>query len=313
MDPRSLQTGESIELTKESYAGYGLEANYRQLQLELGYDSGTRVSSGITRVGPSTLRIYVGDEDFVRAATSLGVNFKGVNVGINNSMDLSHGKLHSIDVNIGTPEGWAAYQDFLTTGRLPRSTGAALFNRTTADVIDYSGNSDIGAEAGGFGGSLPLHSTEGHVTTTHNPDGSVTTVVSARYDDTGVAKTTTTDGHGHVTGTTRSLLLHDVDPSLIAGLYNVVGQTPPADPGHDLRLDFTEAQLRQLQQYARNVADGPHGHLVDMLLEAKTPDDMLVALYHGGIDADHVLAELDGLMSPQHAKALPGTPVRPSC
>ena len=65
VDPRTIQAGESVELSQEFYAGHDIEASYRALQLELGYEEGTRVSAGVSRVSPSTVRIYVGDEDFV--------------------------------------------------------------------------------------------------------------------------------------------------------------------------------------------------------------------------------------------------------
>jgi hypothetical protein len=66
VDPRTIRASESVELSEEFYAGHNLEASYRALQLELGYEEGTRVSAGVARVSPSTVRIHVGDEDFVR-------------------------------------------------------------------------------------------------------------------------------------------------------------------------------------------------------------------------------------------------------
>ena len=73
IDPRTIRAGESVELSQEFYAGNGQKASYRGLQLELGYDEGKRVSAGVSRVNPNTLRVYVGDEDFVRNALSLGI------------------------------------------------------------------------------------------------------------------------------------------------------------------------------------------------------------------------------------------------
>jgi hypothetical protein len=169
-------------------------------------------------------------------------------------------------------------------------------------------------------------------------------VVLARYNDTGLAVTTRTDAAGNVS-TTRSLLLHDVDPSQIAGLYQLTGSQPPSDPGHDLRLDFTEPQLRRLQQYALDsLADrieqsqgkrptnaqiqqslrDNHGvikfdgveygftGLDEMLAEAQTPNDMLIALYHGGAAASSTLENLERLIF-DHTHHLPATIVNPSC
>src|SRR5215211_221321 len=47
IDPRTIQAGESVELSQEFYAGNGQKGSYRALQLELGYDEGKRVSAGV--------------------------------------------------------------------------------------------------------------------------------------------------------------------------------------------------------------------------------------------------------------------------
>ena len=96
-----------------------------------------------------------------------------------------------------------------------------------------------------------MNDSEGRFTETHNADGTTDTTGFARYGDVGVAVTTKKDAGGHVIGTpTRSLLLEGVDDSLVDGLYQVTGKTPPADPGGNVRLDFTEGQLEQLRQAA---------------------------------------------------------------
>ena len=82
IDPRTIQAGESVELSQEFYAGHDIEASYRALQLELGYEEGTRVSAGVSRVSPSTVRVYVGDEDFVRNALSVGVGNDAAGVAL---------------------------------------------------------------------------------------------------------------------------------------------------------------------------------------------------------------------------------------
>ena len=89
------------------------------------------------------------------------------------------------------------------------------------------------------------------MTETHNADGTTDTTGFARYGDVGIAVTTKKDADGNVVGTpTRSLLLEGVDDSYVKGIYELTGKTPPSDPGRDLRLDFTEAQLEQLRQPA---------------------------------------------------------------
>ena len=59
---------------------------------------------------PSTVRIYVGDKDFVRNALSLGVGNGAAGVALAAGAELSDGKLHSVDMDISTAAGWKAYQ-----------------------------------------------------------------------------------------------------------------------------------------------------------------------------------------------------------
>ena len=91
VDPTTIADGESVLLSEEYYAGLGLSGSYRALQASLGYDRGTRVSSGVQRVNPTTVRVLVGDEDFVRQTLSLGVGIDGASVSIGSSEQLERG------------------------------------------------------------------------------------------------------------------------------------------------------------------------------------------------------------------------------
>ena len=173
VDPQSLHVGEAVQLNEDYYAGPNLKANYKALQVEMGYDSGPpRVVSGVKRIDTNTVRLYVGDEDFVREALKLGVKAGDFSIGLGNTKDLSDGKLHSIDFDISGNAGWNAYQQFLKTGNLPHAGAAGTFNQTHASTIRYTDTTEIQAKLGGiqFGGQV--NSSEGRVTSTHNPDGS---------------------------------------------------------------------------------------------------------------------------------------------
>src|SRR4051812_20721391 len=150
VDPRTIKANESVELTKEWYKGTGQTASYRNLQLEMGYDEGKRVSSGVQRVGPSTLRVMVGDEEFVRQALKLGVNVGVASFAIGNSKELSGGKLHAVDINIGTKQGWKTYQSFLQSGKLPGAGAPGASNPTNAYTIEYSDATSLEANLGPF-------------------------------------------------------------------------------------------------------------------------------------------------------------------
>src|SRR5262249_22473850 len=119
VDPQSLHVGESVQLNKDFFDGQNLKANYRALQVEMGYDTGHRVSSGVKRIDANTVRLYVGDEDFVREALRRAVRAADSSTGLGNRRELSAGKLPSIDFATSATAAWNASQQFLETGKLP--------------------------------------------------------------------------------------------------------------------------------------------------------------------------------------------------
>jgi Flp pilus assembly pilin Flp len=326
VDPTTIHNGESVQLTEDFYAGVNAKGSYRALQVEMGYDEGHRVSSGVKRISPTTVRVLVGDSDFVKQALKLGVGYKDVALSLGNTKDLANGKLHAVDIDVSNQAGWDAYQAFLGSGKLPKEGTPGTVNPTKAETLVYTDVTSIEAKLGGLKLGGRVGDSEGRVTETTNADGTVDRVAFARYRDVGLAVTTKTDKDGNVIGTpTRSLLLEDVDPSLTGGIYQATGKTPPSDPGRNIRLDFTEPQLEQLRQVALNrladkVAmngrrpstdeiaqslrdnhgivkiDGVEyafGGVESLLGEASTPEEALMALYHGGASSGAVAEALE--------------------
>ena len=249
IDPRTIQAGESVELSQEFYAGHDIEASYRALQLELGYEEGTRVSAGVSRVSPSTVRVYVGDEDFVRNALSVGVGNDAAGVALAAGAELSDGKLHSVDIDISTNAGWQAYQSFLKSGRLPREGAAGTSDPTKSDVFEFTDSTSLEAHVGNLsiGGVLAESGATG-VETTH-ADGSVDGTFTAHFNDAGVAVTTHSEPGGEPEPTRYSLLLENVSGDTIDLYEHVTGQ-PLAHNDGNVRFDFTPQDFTEIQEQA---------------------------------------------------------------
>jgi hypothetical protein len=340
VDPTTIKAGESVQLSEDFYAGINAKGSYRALQLELGYDTGHRVSSGVKRISPTTVRVMVGDSDFVRSALKLGVGYKDVAVSLGNSKDLADGKLHAVDIDISNQAGWDAYQAFLASGKLPKEGAPGTLNPTKAETVVYTDVTSLEAKLGGLKLGGRVNDSEGRFTQTHNADGTTDTTGFARYGDVGIAVSTKKDADGDVVGTpTRSLLLEGVDDSYVKAFYELAGKTPPSDPGGNLRLDFTESDLESLRQIALNrladhVAmngkrpsteeierslrenhglvkyDGvtyDFGGVESLLGAAATPEDALIALYHGGASAG-AIAEMLEIMLLDHPLDLVNEP-----
>jgi len=348
VDPRSLAKGEAIQLNEDYFAGIKAKGTYREYQIELGYDTGRRVSSGIKRMDAHTMRVMVGDEDFVKQALKLGIKVGDFSASLGNTKELSDGKLHSIDIDISTEAGWNAYQRFITSGKLPEPGSAGTKEPTKAETVRYTDTTELEAKLGGLTLGGRGSSSEGRWVSAENlATGTTTHSTNARYNDTSLTYSFEEDANGNPTGTPRySLMLHDVHDSYIPMLYDRMGQKPPAgDPPKDLRIDFTEAELRELQELAltrigermsmdgderptndeiRRAMQGDGTFEIDGatyaltglqsgLASAKDPFEMLAALYRAGFNSPNMVIEDLAHLVAGSQYEFPGTINQPTC
>jgi hypothetical protein len=283
----------------------------------------------------------------VRSALKLGVDLKVAAVALGNTKELASGRLHAVDIDISSAAGWDAYQAFLQSGKLPRNGAPGTANQTRAETVKYTDTTRLEAKfgpvtVGGRGGS-----SEGRWTHTRNADGSADDVELVRYNGTSFAISTHRDASGRQVGApTYSLLLHDLHESYIPGLYDRTGQPPPAHAGRDVRLDFSEAQLRRLQhialekladkvalnrdgrptpeEIARSLRENhgvveykgvsySFGGLETELGRARDTRDILLALYRSGFMSPNSVVEDLSLQLAGKQRDLPATIKSPSC
>jgi hypothetical protein len=254
IDPRTIRPGESVQLSEEFYTGHNLQAEYRALQVQLGYEEGRRVSSGVTRLNDNTVRIYVGDEDFVRNALALGIGGKGAKISIGNTKELSDGKLHAIDVDISSVEGWNAYQQFVGTGKLPDSGTPGTSNPANSKTLKYTDSTKVEGELGPIKVGGLLGDSEGNLTETTYADGSVETSLTGRYNDVGIEIVRKVDKDGNPIGQpTYAINAEGVNENAYAGWRKAQGYSGDdlkLPPGGNVRLEFTEGDLLGIQNQA---------------------------------------------------------------
>lgn len=329
LDPRTLGTGEGIEMSEKYYAGLNLSGNYRALQASMGFEKGRKLSTGVRRMDAGTVRIYVGDSDYVKNALTLGVSAKNAKLYLGNDTTFSQGKLRAIDLDVSTPQGWAAYQAFARTGKLPKTGTAGSTNPTSSETAEITSVSKLGAEIGNLDASVTLGDSEGHLTMTHNPDGSTTKSVDSRYRNVGLQVVRTTDANGNETGSpTFALNFKGVDSHVLQAYQQVNGLPQNAVKDGNLRLQYTADELAAIRNQAadhirwqfeqnrgdvpsredilRQMAGNPYAAVKNAdgvqispnpldarLAAAKSPEDTLVALYDTG--SGNASSAVDGL------------------
>ncbi len=318
LDPTSIGRGENIQMSEEFYASVGLSREYHALQVDFGYDKGRRVSSGVTRIDDNKVRVYVGDENFVRDALAFGVGHGDAHLSVGFNQELSDGKLKAVDIDIRTPEGWNAYQQFISTGHLPESGTRGVSNPTDSTTTRFSDSATLEAQLGQFQLGGQFKDAEGNLVDTRNADGSRKQSFSIRYNDVGLEVTAKQDAHGKPVGDrTYALNLEGVRPDVYSNFQRLNANDPTPPPDGNARFDFTRSDLMGIRQQAletiaaqmenefgvhprpsaQEVADildrnhgkiiygphnaefSPHPPAVEMLANMRTPEEVLEALY----------------------------------
>lgn len=245
LDPRSMQPGEAVQMSQEFYAHAGLDADYRAMQASLGYDRGRRVSAGATRIDGKTMRVYAGDEDFVRNALSLGAG--GVSVGF--GQELAEGKLRAVDIDVTTPGGWAAYQNFALSGRVPAKGAAGTTDPTTAITHKASQSASIEAQFGSAKLGALLSDSEGNYQQTRHEDGRIEHDLTIRHDDVGLAVKVLKTANG-AEQRSYALNLQHVEPDVYENFQKLnFGDAKPPEGGN-MRMEFSGDQLMGIRRQA---------------------------------------------------------------
>lgn len=297
VDPRSLEEGESLEMSREDYQGNGQRANYRLLQLQLGHTDGRRVSSGVQHLEDDQVRIYVGDEQVVENALALGVGNDDFGAAVGLSNEYADGRLRTTDLDVSSRRGWNRYQAFITTGRLPSSPGRGVVDSTTSGTFDWSGDRTLEARIGPvtLGGTWKPF--DGSVTNTLHMNGRRERTMTYRDGEITTVRSMTHRPGRHWRAGRLSLMLQDADGDTIAGLLENRGRSAEVDEDQSVMLDFTPAELNavrhnaieQLSELSRYGDEPLSEYEVDELMRGN-PDAYLPGVVGGGNHYQRALA-----------------------
>jgi hypothetical protein len=328
-DPRSIPQGSSIILNKDAYKGVDGGVTYHNITAELGYKDGRRVSSAVQRVDGNTVRITVGDTDFVENTLGVKVGTDDVNAGISIGNGFQDGKARSVDLDISTPEGWQAYQNFIGAGTLPAQGAAGTSNPTTS-TSDTSTHTDSGTiKIGPIGGTSGGTTVTGQIVETKHPDGSSETTAFSRRGDVVAATEYDRDASGNIIGEHYALQMENVDHDYVGGYQQVSGHSGEDGSNRDLTLNYSAPDLTAMSNDAADqilagqrgmngspfedggtrdqlrayLADNPDGaglaptggvtgqFILAAMARAKEPSDVLVALQNSGLGSSTGVAE----------------------
>ncbi|HYH99446.1 hypothetical protein [Hyalangium sp.] len=179
-NPDTMPAGSSVLLNSTDFQNTGFEASYRNLKLETNVSHEQGLSVAVEKTGANTVRVTAGPTEAVQNSFKLGLNLGPASAHIGNTARLDQFKLKTAEFDLSTDTGRAAYNAFLTTGKLPTQNGNGISNVATVEKIQYNSTTSAGASLGPLSGSVDLANSNLNIVKTTYPDGSVDQVTDAK-------------------------------------------------------------------------------------------------------------------------------------
>ena len=328
LDPLSMPPGTSVLMRGQTLEGSTFEANYKAFTIGGTHTELSGQGFGITRGEGSIVEVYSGPIETVENSAFLGLGRQGsLAVGIGSELSMETRELQIARIDLSTAEGQAAYQAFISGGRVPEWSPPGVQQSGTTEIFSHEYASFIGLQVGGLslGGSSDANGT---ITQTTWADGTVeyaNTYTSAGGVTTEVRGTLGSDGNLDPATAQYTIVRANLDPVLASYLnasYNTDQVNRPFDGAQHAQMQFTGAQLMEMRDRAREsvVALQGQGKLDNLdsgvetpwwaetqerLAVCDTPDEVFAVLsddMHGGTVIEDLLS-----MSFEHGAPTTGT------
>ena len=265
-DPSTLPQGASVLLKGEDFQNTQLSASFDAHALSVsvggGSDSANGIGMRVTKTGPNTVRVQVGQVADLQRTNQLGISA----FGLSGTQSASFGTMRTVDLDLSSPAGQAAYNAILLHGQFPAADepGAGISSVGTARAIDLSSQSGLTV----FGQKVGGDSSSARRTETRYADGSSQVDLIARSDGGGISayQSQRYDPNGNPLSGSGSMTftLHDLAPeqayqlnAALSGSLDV--SRPGSDQSASIQLD--PAGAAHLQQLARREVDDVYRNL----------------------------------------------------
>lgn len=252
--PETWPEGVSVRFDESFYAGYGLEGNYRGLIVGIGQEVGTGQYIEVSKGDGNEVTVLVGNDEFRRATTQLGVGTDELNAKVGANNGISSGSAREVVIDRSTPAGQATYESLLFGGGAVPAVGTAgVVDVADLTVMNAQASVDISGTAGDWsaGGTLSEWSAGG-VQRTHD-DGTTT------LDWTGESKGVQTGGTAYFDEAgnpvpekgTYYVRLEGVDPQAANDFNQYVrGSSTQVDAEQNVVLTYTHDDLQTMRMQA---------------------------------------------------------------
>lgn len=143
--PEDMPEGSSVRLGSSWYAGYELDAQLKNIVLDMGSTTGKEHYVEITRGEGDEVTVRVGNDRFDEANGGLGVGAGKASVTMDGGGTMRQGDASEVTFDLSTQEGKDAYDRFVLGGQAPAADAPGVVD--AAKVEAFSGSKTGGMSA----------------------------------------------------------------------------------------------------------------------------------------------------------------------
>lgn len=247
-DPTSLEPGNSFLIRGGAVEGSTFEAKYKLLEIQTGTENFDGVGFGVTVLDDGRVAVFSGDIDAVETRGGIGVPV----AHLVDTDRRSNFVLDYAELDLATPEGQAAYAEFVSGGGVPDADTAGV---VTATSERFTQDTDLAIEAGPF--SHELNSENYSYETLNYSDGRQVVTADASFGDHALQLTAPHGADGQIDYDQAEIVivmdgLDHYDANAIGWGY---GADYPSGEDYAVQVSYTADELIDLQGFAATAVE----------------------------------------------------------
>ena len=179
--PDSMPTGTVVKMDGSSYSTNEFKATFKHLATQTKVTDESGVSLLVEKTDTNKVRVTAGPKEAINAYNGVGIDFEvaSIMLGRNDKLETAH--LKTAEFDLSTPEGKAAYNDFLANGNMPENNGTGISSVKTIEKLDFSSQSRLDLKLGPVNLGLEGAKNTGNTVITRFPDGTAQGTVTLQY------------------------------------------------------------------------------------------------------------------------------------
>lgn len=288
LDPMNMPAGSSVLIRAQDLKGSSVDVAYKFGMLGVSDKRLDGNGFGVRKLEGSIVEVYSGPIATIENAGYLGLgkrNLASVRVEFENSLEERQMSVARLDVS--TPEGQAAYKQFLSGGQVPQQTTPGVTQVGYSTELSLEQARKIGVYVGS--GSVTFDNSASQMVTLSNLNGG-TEEAKITYSRSGMITTEATyplgtDGKIDFSQGKHSIVLPNLSDAEAGNLRAAFGGMPGSrgigdasgtDKGRPVEMNFDAAQLMQLRERSREyISRMPDGQRILNDLDAGKSNPLL--------------------------------------